>query len=632
MDSFSIANLIDTHLDQNNHESFNEQLDQTFGNSSILDTFSSLTPSSPKSKLYDESINLNSPKLLNFINNDISDEREHLKGKLSNSAREFQSVGDEHMLSWNILESNHEFIPQNINDFTISKRSLNHQLTNDDNDNNVITKSTMKQPLSPYFISKSLVNIILKNQHDKSAEDKITDHCTFSDNSIEHLNIINTQKDINNTDLTMNEKTMLNNVNFKSISNHSDNSNNYLTELIKKLEAYKLFYSICRSKGMFSYTNCPTYSVPMTSMINDEKKSTNSMVTINRNTNDNPVYYGINSDFKTITTTGSEMTIMTTAGTSENEQLTPRIISLQPKSITTTITALPTIMNSTSSSITRRKRTRAAFSHAQVYELEKRFNYQRYLSATERAELARSLRLSETQVKIWFQNRRYKTKKRLMNSMLNPSNHSSDDSVQNDTHLDEFNVQHSMSAENSMLEDTSSGQFHLNYDQQERRQQLHREQVQIIDKIKNIFHLTEIPHFISKMPRSELLDNFDAIMSSLYQNHQYHEHQNNNHHNYRNRFNDQSIHQMNENVKQFGSSQYFGNHFKPNDGVKISNLKRFTPSISDDEETKRPLLTDLPHNHSYGNIPLISNLSNWKENSKLSHHHHHYNLHSSVDE
>ncbi|KAF8570771.1 hypothetical protein P879_02347 [Paragonimus westermani] len=60
----------------------------------------------------------------------------------------------------------------------------------------------------------------------------------------------------------------------------------------------------------------------------------------------------------------------------------------------------------------RKKRTRAAFSHAQVFELERRFNCQRYLSAPERAELARNLRLSETQVKIWFQNRRYKTKKR----------------------------------------------------------------------------------------------------------------------------------------------------------------------------------------------------------------------------
>lgn len=65
-----------------------------------------------------------------------------------------------------------------------------------------------------------------------------------------------------------------------------------------------------------------------------------------------------------------------------------------------------------------KKRSRAAFSHAQVYELERRFNLQRYLSGPERADLAGALKLTETQVKIWFQNRRYKTKRRQMASEL----------------------------------------------------------------------------------------------------------------------------------------------------------------------------------------------------------------------
>ncbi|VVC27250.1 Homeobox domain, metazoa,Homeobox domain,Homeobox domain-like,Homeobox, conserved site [Cinara cedri] len=60
----------------------------------------------------------------------------------------------------------------------------------------------------------------------------------------------------------------------------------------------------------------------------------------------------------------------------------------------------------------RKKRSRAAFSHSQVFELERRFNQQRYLSGPERADLAHSLKLTETQVKIWFQNRRYKTKRK----------------------------------------------------------------------------------------------------------------------------------------------------------------------------------------------------------------------------
>lgn len=67
---------------------------------------------------------------------------------------------------------------------------------------------------------------------------------------------------------------------------------------------------------------------------------------------------------------------------------------------------------STASEKPRKKRSRAAFSHAQVFELERRFNHQRYLSGPERADLAASLKLTETQVKIWFQNRRYKTKRR----------------------------------------------------------------------------------------------------------------------------------------------------------------------------------------------------------------------------
>uniref|UniRef100_A0A3B4AE37 Homeobox domain-containing protein n=1 Tax=Periophthalmus magnuspinnatus TaxID=409849 RepID=A0A3B4AE37_9GOBI len=60
----------------------------------------------------------------------------------------------------------------------------------------------------------------------------------------------------------------------------------------------------------------------------------------------------------------------------------------------------------------RQKRSRAAFTHLQVMELEKKFHHQKYLSAPERAHLASALRLTETQVKIWFQNRRYKTKRK----------------------------------------------------------------------------------------------------------------------------------------------------------------------------------------------------------------------------
>ncbi|XP_018008341.2 uncharacterized protein LOC108666046 [Hyalella azteca] len=58
-----------------------------------------------------------------------------------------------------------------------------------------------------------------------------------------------------------------------------------------------------------------------------------------------------------------------------------------------------------------KRKPRVLFSQAQVSELERRFKQQRYLSAPEREQLAGILKLSSTQVKIWFQNRRYKCKR-----------------------------------------------------------------------------------------------------------------------------------------------------------------------------------------------------------------------------
>ena len=57
------------------------------------------------------------------------------------------------------------------------------------------------------------------------------------------------------------------------------------------------------------------------------------------------------------------------------------------------------------------RRARTAFTYEQLVALENKFKTTRYLSVCERLNLAMSLSLTETQVKIWFQNRRTKWKK-----------------------------------------------------------------------------------------------------------------------------------------------------------------------------------------------------------------------------
>ncbi|VDK40925.1 unnamed protein product [Taenia asiatica] len=58
-----------------------------------------------------------------------------------------------------------------------------------------------------------------------------------------------------------------------------------------------------------------------------------------------------------------------------------------------------------------RRKRRVLFSQMQVMELEKRFKQQKYLTAPEREHLAQLINLTPTQVKIWFQNHRYKCKR-----------------------------------------------------------------------------------------------------------------------------------------------------------------------------------------------------------------------------
>jgi len=59
----------------------------------------------------------------------------------------------------------------------------------------------------------------------------------------------------------------------------------------------------------------------------------------------------------------------------------------------------------------KKKRSRTIFSSEQLKSLELQFKKQQYIVGEERKVLAKCLKLTETQIKVWFQNRRIKWRK-----------------------------------------------------------------------------------------------------------------------------------------------------------------------------------------------------------------------------
>ena len=77
------------------------------------------------------------------------------------------------------------------------------------------------------------------------------------------------------------------------------------------------------------------------------------------------------------------------------------------------ITRLLSIVSLDLSPLNDRKSSRPTFNAHQIFHLEKTFENTKYLAGPERASLAKALRMTENQVRVWFQNRRTKWRKKL---------------------------------------------------------------------------------------------------------------------------------------------------------------------------------------------------------------------------
>lgn len=97
------------------------------------------------------------------------------------------------------------------------------------------------------------------------------------------------------------------------------------------------------------------------------------------------------------------------------------------------------------------RKPRTIYSSYQLQQLVRRFQKTQYLALPERAELATRLGLSQTQVKIWFQNRRSKHKKIVKQAQINQKNGIAQAQLAQQAYFHQLHHQQQMAAQASLM-------------------------------------------------------------------------------------------------------------------------------------------------------------------------------------
>ena len=108
------------------------------------------------------------------------------------------------------------------------------------------------------------------------------------------------------------------------------------------------------------------------------------------------------------------------------------------------------------------KRKRTSYTRRQIYDLEKEFSKNRYITRERRIEMSLQLNLTERQIKTWFQNRRMKTKREKPTTTTTTTTNNNNNNNNINNNHGQMKQEHTNISHNNLLSQTTDIKHVLN--------------------------------------------------------------------------------------------------------------------------------------------------------------------------